>query len=148
MGITSSSEVSNLPKVSAVLKQDVNTLKSIIEQFISQGYAAIDISELFEKNSNNQDQFDRLFSSASSFFKNSEEIIRITDDKRAFENIGYLKIGDVREYIKLRTGDADSVWPKVPSTFREDFIRVFDFIKKIAWILFEAAGLSSIMNLA
>lgn len=146
MGITSSSESASLPKGSAVLKQDTNTLKSIIEQFISQGYAAIDISELFEKDSSNQDQFDRLFSSSSSFFKSAEEKIRLTDEKRAFENIGYLKIGDVREYIKLRTGDSESVWPKEPTSFKEDFIRVFDFIKKIAWILFEAAGVSSMLN--
>jgi len=57
-------------------------------------------------------------------------------------NIGYVSIGDIREYIKLRSTDPEELWPTHPENFKEIFDNFNEIYSKFAFATFEALASS------
>jgi len=54
------------------------------------------------------------------------------------QNLGYVFVKGIREYLKLRISDPDSMWPQDPPLLKEHFLTVFNALKTVAWSCFES----------
>jgi len=80
-----------------------------------------------------------LFEDRNEYFAQPMEVKEMNKDKDG-NNLGYVEVPNVREYIKLRPSDPLSFWPTKPETFHENWTNVFSSLLKISWKCFLAVA--------
>jgi len=90
-------------------------------------------------------EIEDMYEVGQSFLQGDKESKEVHLDPKD-ENLGYLDIAGVREYIKLRiTGDRIGKWPAKPSDFKEKYEKTSQALHDVAWKVFiEALHLSQL----
>jgi len=79
---------------------------------------------------------EKLSEVAFQFLGQDLEIKKIHTEKDG-NNLGFIHIPNVREYIKLRPFDPEELWPTYPPDFKESFNAFFEAYSKIAFNSFD-----------
>jgi len=129
-----------ISRTSCIIKSDtfffdytlplVRFCKYVTKCLLDHGYALISMkaNKLAEKTK-------ELFKDRDIYFSQQQEAKDANKDENNF-NIGYVKVTGIREYIKLRKGDPENLWPKEPPDMKDHWISVLDSLKDIAWKIF------------
>jgi len=128
-----------LPKpifVDEIMSEDKEAQKYLCKCLSENTYAIITL-ENSENKANIAGAIDGLFKDRNGYFEQSQDVkqLNIAPDGN---NMGYIKVGNTREYIKLRISDPEELWPKHPPTIRNNWTNVHTYLKDISWKCFLA----------
>eukprot|EP01124_Arcella_intermedia_P029472 TRINITY_DN6228_c0_g2_i1.p1 TRINITY_DN6228_c0_g2~~TRINITY_DN6228_c0_g2_i1.p1 ORF type:complete len:309 (+),score=102.48 TRINITY_DN6228_c0_g2_i1:23-949(+) len=112
--------IAKQPQAQALLYQNLKT----------RGYCPIKVDPSVKETSS------RLSQVGLEYLAQELEVKKVNSDPDG-NNLGYVHIPGVREYIKLRTTDPSSSWPTHPPQFQEVFKKFFDTYAEIAFASFD-----------
>jgi len=122
-------------KISSILANDlINRKKSVASKFCDElrlkGYACLKVDPATVQISENMTKAALEYLNQSIEVKNNN----LEQDRN---NIGFVQIPKVREYIKLRPQDSPELWPQHPPNFGEVYSKFFEWYSSLAIACFE-----------
>jgi len=109
------------------LKPGSLEFKSLCEDLVTEGFCVIGLENQFKG------ELDTLYTTGNAFFQLDQATKEVHSDPKK-ENMGYLQIGTIREYLKLRRdGDRTNNWPQTPSDTKNVFIKALDIFHDLSW---------------
>eukprot|EP01124_Arcella_intermedia_P000364 TRINITY_DN10182_c0_g1_i1.p1 TRINITY_DN10182_c0_g1~~TRINITY_DN10182_c0_g1_i1.p1 ORF type:complete len:328 (+),score=74.89 TRINITY_DN10182_c0_g1_i1:31-1014(+) len=113
------------------LQQNPADLDQFTEDLKNRSYACFKVGSDVKRLSR------ELTEVALQYFSQPKDTKELNKDPLA-NNIGFVEIPGIREYIKLRTNSPDGLWPQYPSDFKKKFIDFHHKYSQIGLVAFSA----------
>jgi len=114
----------------SIVKGKDDTLQKMCQCLKDNSYACISLSK------NRNEQISALYRATNEFFSQSMEDKEINCDPKK-ENLGYIHIKGLNEYIKLRPdGDRKGEWPVNPKDYKNVYDGIVPVFQDLCWTVY------------
>jgi len=113
----------------SLIQRDTPETSQFYQHMKEDGFVVISLQDHYE-------DIQDIYEVGKTFLQADKEVKNVHLDPKD-ENLGYVDIAGVRQYIKLRiTGDRNGNWPTQPPEFKEKLLIGSHILHDVAWKLF------------